>query len=343
MKKLFLLVTLITLSKAFYAQNIGIGTNVPNASAILDITSTNKGVLFPKVLLLDVLDNTTIPNAAPNLIVYNYNTALPEGKGLYINNGTVFPRWEKIGNFKLPYSGTTVTTGTALSIDNTGASSLSTAIQGYSANGAGVKGISNAGTGVLAYSGSGNALEVSGKIKIAGLGQVPGAGKVLTSDADGNASWQNPETVAFASYGIQANQTTYPDNVTKKVAFQTEEYDLGNNYNPSGGSPYSTFTAPFAGIYHFDVLITWAGSPAGYSYLSLIKEFAGGGTAYIQNSRLDCDNDNTPIHSISIDAKLNAGDKVYVNVTQSNQLISTESLQSSILGSYFTGHLVIKL
>ena len=39
MKKLIFLAALIILSKTFYAQNIGIGTNAPNASAIPDINS----------------------------------------------------------------------------------------------------------------------------------------------------------------------------------------------------------------------------------------------------------------------------------------------------------------
>ncbi len=42
-----------------FAQ-VGIGTTTPHASAILDITSTNKGLLLPRVNLTGTNDNTTI-------------------------------------------------------------------------------------------------------------------------------------------------------------------------------------------------------------------------------------------------------------------------------------------
>jgi hypothetical protein len=45
------------------AQN-GIGTTTPEASAKLDISSTNKGFLPPRLTLTSSTDNTTIPNPA---------------------------------------------------------------------------------------------------------------------------------------------------------------------------------------------------------------------------------------------------------------------------------------
>ncbi len=62
------------------AQNVGIGTVSPNASAILHISSNNKGVLFPAVYLQSDVDNATVASPAPNLIVFNTNTGLAGGK-----------------------------------------------------------------------------------------------------------------------------------------------------------------------------------------------------------------------------------------------------------------------
>ena len=53
-------------------------------SAILDINSTNKGVLIPRILLSSTTDRVTIPAPANKLIVYNTNTSMGNGAGIYI-------------------------------------------------------------------------------------------------------------------------------------------------------------------------------------------------------------------------------------------------------------------
>lgn len=64
---LLLLISQIGLIALSNAQNMGIGTNAtPNVSAMLDITSSTKGLLIPQV--------TTLPTAgATGLLVYNSN------------------------------------------------------------------------------------------------------------------------------------------------------------------------------------------------------------------------------------------------------------------------------
>ncbi len=54
---------------SIYAQT-GIGTASPNASAKLDVFATNKGFLPPRVSLVDINDQTTIPSPATGLLVY---------------------------------------------------------------------------------------------------------------------------------------------------------------------------------------------------------------------------------------------------------------------------------
>ncbi len=78
-------------------QNAGIGTNTPNASAMLDITSANKGLLIPRVNLNSLTDAATIASPANALMIFNTNTALPGGAGFYFNSGTaVAPVWSKL-------------------------------------------------------------------------------------------------------------------------------------------------------------------------------------------------------------------------------------------------------
>jgi len=70
---------------------VGIGTTNPDASSILDITASDKGILVPRINLTDV-NNTTTPVATPatGLLVWNTNagTAGGNGIGFYFFNGT---------------------------------------------------------------------------------------------------------------------------------------------------------------------------------------------------------------------------------------------------------------
>ncbi|QBA20519.1 hypothetical protein EU348_04715 [Chryseobacterium indologenes] len=78
--------------------NVGVGTNAPDNSALLDLTATNRGFLLPRVSLTSMTDGTTVPSPAKGLMVYNSNTALtPYGEGLYVNSGTSgAPSWDKL-------------------------------------------------------------------------------------------------------------------------------------------------------------------------------------------------------------------------------------------------------
>jgi hypothetical protein len=75
------------ISVHLYAQT-GIGTTTPEASAKLDVTSSNKGFLPPRVTLTSGTDNTTIPNPATGLLVYNTGNNVGLVAGYYYWNGS---------------------------------------------------------------------------------------------------------------------------------------------------------------------------------------------------------------------------------------------------------------
>ena len=78
----------IYLSMPIYAQ-IGVGTTTPNASSILDINSTTKGVLLPSVNLTSTtmdLDANGATVQPVGLLVYNSGSALT--KGFYYWSGS---------------------------------------------------------------------------------------------------------------------------------------------------------------------------------------------------------------------------------------------------------------
>jgi hypothetical protein len=86
MRKYLLIISLIVSSELF-AQT-GIGTTTPEASAKLDVSSTNKGFLPPRVTLTNETDNTTIPSPATGLLVYNTGNNSGLVAGYYYWNGT---------------------------------------------------------------------------------------------------------------------------------------------------------------------------------------------------------------------------------------------------------------
>ena len=105
-------------SSSAVAQNIAINTTGfnPAASAMLDIQSTDRGLLIPQINLTSITDAATVTSPAHSLLIYNTNAALADGKGYYFNSGsTALPLWVKLavsGTFWRPSGNTGTTPGT---------------------------------------------------------------------------------------------------------------------------------------------------------------------------------------------------------------------------------------
>jgi hypothetical protein len=65
MKRIFIACTFILFAAIVHAQNVGIGTSSPNASALLELQSTNKGLLLPRVA-----DTGSVTSPARGLLVF---------------------------------------------------------------------------------------------------------------------------------------------------------------------------------------------------------------------------------------------------------------------------------
>ncbi len=180
--------------------------------------------------------------------------------------------------------------------------------------------------------GLGKALKTNGGLQMTGINEA--MGKVLTSDASGNATWQG--AVAFsATYGGESNLTVGQSSEIT-IPFSNETYDLNSNFSNT------TFTAPVSGIYHFNATVTWLGfSPTnGYGRLSLFKNDEAVYGEYQAGQQ------NAFSQHLSLDIKLFANDvvklKVFQNSSAEQALTNTGVFGSSGNYMYFSGHLLTK-
>ena len=93
-----------------FSQSLAINTTGATAhpSALLDVSSLNKGMLIPRIGLTDVTDVTTIPAPATSLMVYNTNATITggSGTGFYFYTGS---SWVKMIDGSTPLTGWSTT------------------------------------------------------------------------------------------------------------------------------------------------------------------------------------------------------------------------------------------
>lgn len=98
MKKIYSIAALVCFYLLSFSQNVGIGTSSPDASAKLDISSTNQGLLVPRVSLSDVTAfGLSGGTSTAGMVVYNTNVAITGGNGVgyYYWDGS---KWNKMIN-----------------------------------------------------------------------------------------------------------------------------------------------------------------------------------------------------------------------------------------------------
>jgi hypothetical protein len=119
---------ILSVSQSF-AQT-GIGTTIPDASAKLEIASTAKGLLIPR---MTSVQRTVIPNPANGLLVYQTDGVT----GFYLNSGTaVSPSWIRV-NTDWTRSGNDISyaTGNVSTTGNlTGGNLATSKLSGFVAN-----------------------------------------------------------------------------------------------------------------------------------------------------------------------------------------------------------------
>ena len=92
MKKIFIIVALV--AGLMVSAQVKIGDNVGtiNANSILELESTTKGVLFPRVALTGTANVAPLAAHVQGMTVYNTDTAGDVTPGMYTNSGTAWVR-----------------------------------------------------------------------------------------------------------------------------------------------------------------------------------------------------------------------------------------------------------
>lgn len=90
MKSKILLISALSVvvSSTMCNAQVGIGTTTPNASSILHLTSSNKGLLITSVAITSTTDNTTISSPATGLLIWNNGSGGLSPAGFYYWNNS---------------------------------------------------------------------------------------------------------------------------------------------------------------------------------------------------------------------------------------------------------------
>lgn len=152
------------------------------------------------------------------------------------------------------------------------------------------------------------------------------SGLALTNASVTPAKWTNP--YCFRAYASAT--TTLTDSDYVKIAFATEQYDYNNNFAAS------TYTAPVAGVYHFDALVTHAsGSSTPVEALTTLYK---NGTVIAWGPDGKADTTVASGFGVNADLLLAANDTIDVYHYQNsagNELATNDALKT-----WFSGHLV---
>ena len=253
MKKL-IVIFISVLTFNFLNAQTGIGTTTPNASAKLDVFSNNKGFLPPRVSLIDIYDQTTIPSPATGLLVYCKGDA-GLAAGYYYWNGNA---WATIatpggsGSFASSYlrgsrtATQTLAVGgvvTFTNIDNSSGTDISL----------------NTSTGKITLA-AGNTYRLRGAVPNFSGGQRPSFiwyNETTSSNIGSGTYAYNPnDAAALGSFGSPA-ELVFTPNVTTVVSFRLLS-SLGSGSVTAGGNGDFSTTGSYP---WFDVQVISGNAP----------------------------------------------------------------------------------
>ncbi len=224
MKSIIISLSCLALSFTMAAQSVGIGTPTPAATAQLEVASTNKGILIPR---MTNAQRGTIASPAQGLLIYQTDVA----PGFYYYEGTAWIPFSKGGNFFLPYAGTASTLGGAeFSLNHT---TTIGDVAYFNNTGAGAAITSGAGNNKLNMTSGNTGIGIPGGIlenptlgKLVVRGSVGATVAVFDDNAAGISLQSNLPSVGFNEYYNAGSKYISPG-YGGKLAFGSGSGDLG--------------------------------------------------------------------------------------------------------------------
>jgi len=323
---------LLSVPYALYAKNSGGGS-----ALTLPYAGTSSA---PSVTAFSVVNSATTLNSAgtfENSSAVNVSPAL-KGKNVSINGFGVGiegrANSNTNGNVSSGVRGIVEGTGTA------GAGVYGSSQNAYGVYGSSDKGISiygfSSGTGIAGAfqnSGTGKALDVMGPIQFSNIGG--GTGKVLTSDATGNATWQDLITPFIHLSGEGQSSQAISSGVTNTInSWNIFEQTGGSNYNSTTGE----YTIPITGYYSITSQINFQNPNTQNGFGASVEIFVDGNVAQVGATDSAVAGKYYSSASVRLDKKLNAGQKVLILVRQGGAAIN----YLTSYGSNFTINLLHK-
>lgn len=84
---------LLFLFSTFSIAQVGIGINSPNPNSLLELNSSDQGLILPRLNLVATGDESPLSSHVEGMIVYNTSTSNDVSEGLYYNDGS---NWVKM-------------------------------------------------------------------------------------------------------------------------------------------------------------------------------------------------------------------------------------------------------
>lgn len=309
---------LLSVPYALYAKNAGGGPAflLPYAGS----SST------PNTTTFSIINSGTTQNSAGTFETSNPLNTAPALKGKNVSTNSFGIGIEGRANSS---TNGNISVGVRGIVEGTGGAGAG--VYGSAQNAYGVYGTTDKGAGVLGYStgtgvggyfkndGIGYALYTTGSVNINGLGES--AGRVLTSDNAGNASWQDLITpfVHFSSFGGSSQPISIGSSPTIINTWTGLEETGGFNYNGTTGE----YTIPVTGYYRLSTQISFENSNTqngNQSYVVILVDNiplkAGFGDQAV-TGKYYTDS------SVMVEKMLTVGQKVKVAVTQDGRSVNT--------------------
>lgn len=180
-----IIVFLILFTSTTYSQ-VGINVAIPNASAELEILSTNKGLIIPR---MTQAQRAAIASPANGLMVFQ--TTAPAGLYYYnVSTWIQLSTWQIIGN-----------AGTSKLVNKLGTTDSNPVI--FKTEGSEKMRIDANGNVGIGTNNPNLSLDLLGTFRIEDGTQ--GAGKILTSNTNGSVKWENSSALGFSGWGLTGN------------------------------------------------------------------------------------------------------------------------------------------